>query len=402
MNGALPTLAAAPIAGPPRGQLISANHAAAIAATLAARANRGARGFGSGVYPITPQTECIELLCAQEIEKGQVIRVESEHSAMAVCMGFSLAGARTFTASSSNGLAYMTENVFAAAFYRLPIVMMAVNRTLGPPWNLWADHGDTLALRDAAWIQLYCEDNQEVADSILAAYRLAEDHRVLLPIMVCQDAFILSHTMMMTELPEQEAVDRFLPPLDLPHRISDHPRVVGGLDFPHQTEVHRHQQAEAMAAVPAVYREVQGEFERVFGRRLAEPVVPYRMEDAEVVLVAMGTLASTVRAAVDAARERGIRAGALRVRMFRPLPVESLRAHFARARRIGILDRDLSPGLGGILWGEIRALAPAGALVQGYLAGIGGGDVRPAHLGRVLDDLLARDREGEPSFTEVG
>ncbi len=404
MTSAIPTVSATPRKGPtsPRAELISANHAAAIAATLAARANRGARGFGGGVYPITPQTECIELLCAQEIEKGQIVRVESEHSAMAVCMGFSLAGARTFTASSSNGLAYMTENVFAAAFYRLPIVMMAVNRTLGPPWNLWADHGDTLALRDAAWIQLYCEDNQEVADSILAAYRLAEDHRVLLPIMVCQDAFILSHTMMMTELPAQQDVDRFLPPLDLPHRLADRPRVIGGLDFPHQTEVHRRQQAEAMARVPAVYGEVQGEFERVFGRRLADPVVPYRMEDADVVLVAMGTLASTVRAAVDAARERGIRAGGLRVRMFRPLPVESLRAHFAGAKRIGILDRDLSPGLGGILWGEIRALAPEGALVQGYLAGVGGGDVRPAHLGRVLDDLLSRERAGEPSFLEVG
>jgi pyruvate/2-oxoacid:ferredoxin oxidoreductase alpha subunit len=220
--------------------------------------------------------------------------------------------------------------------------------------------------------------------------------------MVCQDAFILSHTMMMTDLPEQEAVDRFLPPLDLPHRIDDHPRVVGGLDFPHQTEVHRHQQAEAMAAVPAVYAEVQREFQQVFGRALADPVVPYRMEDAEVVLVAMGTLASTVRSAVDAARERGVRAGALRVRMFRPLPVDSLRTHLAGTKRIGILDRDLSPGLGGILWGETRALAPAAALVQGYLVGVGGGDVRPAHIGRLIDDLLSRDAAGEPRFLEVG
>jgi pyruvate/2-oxoacid:ferredoxin oxidoreductase alpha subunit len=401
MSTSNPEALAAPPAALP-GQLISANHAAAMAATLAGRANRGARGFGGGVYPITPQTECIELLCAQRIEKGYLVRVESEHSAMAVCMGFALSGARTFTASSSNGLAYMTENVFAAAFYRLPIVMMAVNRTLGPPWNLWADHGDTLALRDAGWIQLYCEDNQEVADSILAAYRLAEDARVLLPVIVCQDAFILSHTMMMTQLPEQEAVDRFLPPLDLPHRLGDRPRVVGGLDFPRQTEVHRIEMVGAMAQVPAVYREVQGEFEKAFGRPLADPVVPYRMEDAEVVLVSMGTLASTVRTAVDAARERGVRAGALRVRMFRPFPEESLRRHFAGRSRIGILDRDLCPGLGGILWAEARALAPAGCVVQGYLAGVGGGDVRPAHLGRVLDDLLARDRAGEPRFVEVG
>jgi len=171
-------------------ELLSANHASARAATLAGRANRFGRGFGGGVYPITPQSECIELLCKQEFDKGAVVRVESEHSAMAVCIGMSLAGARTFTASSSNGLAYMAENVFAAAFYRLPVVMMAVNRTLGPPWNIWVDHGDTLMLRDAGWIQLYCEDNQEVADTTLLSYRLAEDARVLLPVMLSQDAFV--------------------------------------------------------------------------------------------------------------------------------------------------------------------------------------------------------------------
>jgi len=388
--------------GDDRMQLVSANHAAAIAATLAARANRTGRGFGSGVYPITPQTECIELLCNQSIEKGHVVRVESEHSAMAVCMGFALAGARTFTASSSNGLAYMTENVFAAGFYRLPIVMMAVNRTLGPPWNLWADHGDTMALRDAGWIQLYCEDNQEVADSILAAYRLGEDPRVLLPVLVCQDAFILSHTMMMTDLPAQETVDRFLPPLDLPHRLTEKARTIGGLDYPRQTEGHRMQHIQAMNAVPAVYREVQASFAETFGRSLADPVVPYRMEDAEVVLVSMGTMASTVRVAVDAARERGVAAGALRVRMFRPLPDALLRSYLGKARRVGILDRNLCPGLGGILWGEARGLAPAGAIVQNYLAGVGGGDVRPVHIERVLADLAGRERAGEPHFLEVG
>ena len=160
-------------------ELITANHAAATAATLAGRANRGARGFGGGLYPITPQSESIEFLCRQDFEKGELVRVESEHSAMAVCMGMAHGGARTFTASSSNGLAYMTENVFAAALYRLPIVMMAVNRTLGPPWNIWVDHGDTLMLRDSGWLQFYCEDNQEVLDTILMAYRVAEDQRVM-------------------------------------------------------------------------------------------------------------------------------------------------------------------------------------------------------------------------------
>ena len=382
-------------------ELITANHAAGLAATLAGRANRTARGFGSGVYPITPQTEAIELLCDQEIEKGHVVRVESEHSAMAVCMGFALGGARTFTASSSNGLAYMAENVVAAACYRLPIVMMAVNRTLGPPWNIWVDHGDTLMLRDAGWVQLYCEDNQEVFDSVLLAYRLAEDLRVLLPVLVCQDAFVLSHTMMPTEVPGQDEVDRYLPPLELPHRLTLEPRTVGGLDFPHETEVHRRQLQEAMDRVPAVYREAADAFAGVFGRRPAGAVVPYRMEDAEVALVSMGTTAGTAREAVDRARAAGLRAGALRVRMFRPLPAAELRAALAGVARVAVVDRDLSPGFGGVLWGEVRGLAESGAVVQGYVMGLGGGDVRPEHLVEALRDAADRPEAAAPLIREV-
>ncbi len=383
-------------------QLISANHASAAAATLAARANRRGRGFCSGVYPITPQTECIELLCEEEIEKGSVVRVESEHSAMGVCMGASLEGARAFTASSSNGLAYMAENVFAAGYLRLPIVMMAVNRTLGPPWNIWVDHGDTLMLRDAGWIQFYCEDNQEVHDTTLLSFRLAEDEQVLLPVMVCQDAFVLSHTMMMTDIPDQDAVDRFLPPLKLPHQLTDRANVIGGLDFPHQTEMHRKQHLEAMGRVPGVYARVQDEFERAFGRRPADPVVPYRMEDAELVILSMGTTASTVRAAVDIARSAGIKAGALRLRMFRPLPEALLRKHLAGRRRVGVVDRDSCPGLGGIVWGEVRGLGDPGAVVQSYLVGLGGGDIRPEHITRAIEDLAARGSAGEPVFMEAG
>jgi pyruvate/2-oxoacid:ferredoxin oxidoreductase alpha subunit len=382
--------------------LITANHAAGMAATLAGRANRRGRGFGSGVYPITPQTESIELLCKQTIDKGHVVRVESEHSAMAACIGFSIAGLRSFTASSSNGLLYMTENVFSAAMYRLPIVMMAVNRTIGPPWNIWADHGDTLSLRDAGWVQIYCEDNQDVFDSVLAAFRLGEDRRVLLPVMVCQDAFVLSHTMMLTEVPDQDAVDGFLPPLELPHRVSSHPITVGTLDYPRETEVHRRQLLEAMGRVPEVWRDVQQDFRRSFGRGLGDAIVPYRMEDAEVVLVSMGTMAATARRTVDAARERGIAAGALQLRMFRPLPEAALTAALARARRIAVLDRNVCPGFGGIVWGELRGLVPREAILQDYLVGIGGGDVRPHHLGEVIDDILGRREAGAPVLKEVG
>ncbi len=382
-------------------ELLSANHAAATAATLAGRANRRARGFGGGVYPITPQTECIEFLCKQEFEKGRIVRVESEHSAMAVCMGFSLGGARSFTASSSNGLAYMTENVYAAALYRLPIVMMAVNRTLGPPWNIWVDHGDTLLLRDSGWMQFYCEDNQEVLDTLLLAYRLAEHPAILLPAMVCQDAFVLSHTMMQTDIPTQDQVDRYLPVLDLPHRLRRKPVTVGGLDFPHETEVHRRQHEEAMRRVPAIYDECRKSFEEVFGRRPADAVVPYRMEDAEIVLISMGTTAATVRKAVDRARDEGLAVGALRVRMFRPFPGRELAALLAGRERIAILDRDISLGHGGVLWSEARGFAPPNALVQNYMLGLGGGDIRPEHITQVLADLRGRRAADEPLIMEV-
>ncbi|MDH4036951.1 MAG: pyruvate ferredoxin oxidoreductase [Candidatus Krumholzibacteria bacterium] len=383
-------------------QLISANHASAEATILAARANRNGRGFCSGVYPITPQTECIERLCAATIEKGSVVRVESEHSAMGVCIGGALSGARTFTASSSNGLAYMAENVFAAGFFRLPIVMMAVNRTLGPPWNIWVDHGDTMMLRDAGWIQFYCEDNQEVFDTTLLAFRLAEDARVYLPVMVCQDAFVLSHTMMMTDIVEQEKVDEFLPTLDLPFRVEDKPRLVGGLDFPHQTEMHKQQHIEVMKQVHAAYADVQDEFERVFGRRPPDAIVPYQMDDADVVLVSMGTTASTVRAAVDDARARGIKAGGLRVRMHRPLPEDALTTALRGRTRVAVIDRNLSPGLGGILWGEIRSLADPQALIQNYLVGLGGGDIRPEHITWIINDVTTRETSGDPIFMEAG
>ncbi|MEK7730312.1 MAG: pyruvate ferredoxin oxidoreductase, partial [Planctomycetota bacterium] len=216
--------------------LVTGNYAAGYAIARAGEANRNARGCAGGAYPITPQTEIIEFLRGFEFTKGRVVPVESEHSAMGVCIGASLAGARAFTASSSNGLAYMTENVFAAGYYRLPIVMIAVNRTLGPPWNIWVDQGDSLALRDAAWLQFYTESHQDLVDTILLAFRVAEDERILLPAMVAMDGFLTSHTQMGVELPEQELVDRYLPSCKIPHRLrTDHPTTVGGLTWPRET-----------------------------------------------------------------------------------------------------------------------------------------------------------------------
>src|SRR5512140_1610230 len=209
--------------------LCTGNYAAGHALALAGEANRTARGCGGGAYPITPQTEIIEHLRAFNFTKGTIVPVESEHSAMGVCIGVSLAGARSFTASSSNGLAYMTENVFAAGYYRLPIVMIAVNRTLGPPWNIWVDQGDSLALRDCAWMQFYTESHQDLVDTILLAFRVSEDRRILLPAIVAEDGFVTSHTQTGVELPEQALIDKYLPPLDLPHRIRGKGVAVGGM-----------------------------------------------------------------------------------------------------------------------------------------------------------------------------
>lgn len=383
-------------------QMISGNHAAALAATLAGRANRSGRGFCSGLYPITPSTECMEFLCQQSIDKGHVVRVESEHSAMGVCIGASASGARAFTTTGGNGLIYMAENAMVAALLRLPVVMAVANRTIGPPWNIWTDHGDSLLLRDTGWVQLYCGDNQEVFDSVLAAFRLAEDPRVLLPVMVCQEGFILSHTMMQTATAEQAQVDEFLPPLDLPHRLAESPRTLGSFDTAHMTEVHRKQHHDALASAREVYEEVQADFHKVFGRRPPDPVIPYRANDAELLIVSMGTVSATVKSVVDRARTRGLRLGALRVMMFRPFPADLLSQVLSGIPRIAVIDRNISLGFGGVLWGEVRGLAQPGAIVQNYVAGVGGGDVRPEHIEEMVADVYGRKVAGEPVFMGVG
>jgi pyruvate/2-oxoacid:ferredoxin oxidoreductase alpha subunit len=382
-------------------QLLSANHAAAMAATLAGRANRKGRGFCSGVYPITPSTECAEFLCLQEIEKGRVVRVESEHSAMGVCIGASAAGARAFTVTSANGLAYMAENCIAAASLRLPVVLVVANRTIGPPWNLWADHNDALLLRDGGIIEFFCADNQEVFDTVLTAFRLAEDPEVMMPVMVCMDGFILSHATTLTEIPEQEKVDAFLPCVMVPHRLGQEPHTLGQIEVPHQTEMHRQQHHSAMLGVLKLYEGIQDSFETIFGRRPADAIETYRVDDADTLVLSMGTIGSTAKRAVDILRARGQRVGAVRVRMFRPLPTEAIRRVFGGRKRIVVIDRDISIGFGGILWGEVRALAEPGALVQNYLAGMGGGDIRPEHVTGMVENVLRRSSAGEPEVVEA-
>ncbi len=386
-------------------ELVTGNHAAGYALAAAGEANRFARGAACGIYPITPQTEIVEYVAKFPFSKGRIIAVESEHSAMGVSIGASMAGARAFTASSSNGLAYMTENIMVAGLYRLPIVLAAVNRTLGPPWNIWADQGDTLYLRDFASIQLYCETNQEVLDSTLLAFRLAEDRRILLPVMVIMDAFILSHTQTETDLPEQALVDDFLPPLLLPHQLNfDHPATIGGLTWPRETLSQRIEIDEAFERVPAAYEEHRAEFRRIFGRDVGGMISMEDTEDAEAVLVASGTIASTARQVVRQRRRRGERIGLVKMKMFRPFPGEALLDACPKAGKFGVLDRDYAAGLGGVWWHDLRSAMQGrrdGAIVQGYLTGGCGGDVTPDMIDEVIDDLLNRRSAGKPVWKGI-
>ena len=385
-------------------QLVTGNHAAGHSLGLAGEANRNARGAVCGIYPITPQTEIVEYVAKFPFTKGRVIPVESEHSAMGVCIGAALNGARSFTASSSNGLAYMAENVMVAAFYRLPIVMAAVNRTLGPPWNIWADQGDTLLFRDFAWIQFYCDSNQDVADTTMLAFRVAEDPRILLPVMVCMDAFIVSHTAMETDMPRQEQADRFLPACNIPHRLDlEHPSTSMGMAFPQETLSQRVDLDQAMKRVPAVLEEHRGHFKEVFGREVGGAVSAHHTEDAETILIASGTVATTAHGVVEALREKGEKVGLIKIKMFRPFPAEAIRTLSAHAKRIGVLDRNYAAGIGGIFCHDVKASLQghSDCLVQGYLTGVGGGDVVPAMVREVMSDLVQRTEAGEPVWKGI-
>jgi pyruvate/2-oxoacid:ferredoxin oxidoreductase alpha subunit len=299
----------------------------------------------------------------------------------------------------------MIENSMVAGFYRLPIVMVAVNRTLGPPWNIWADQGDSLMMRDFPWVQLYASDNQEVHDLTLLAFRLAEDRRVLLPVLVCMDAFIVSHTQGETDLATQEQADRYLPELDLPHRLDTaHARAMGAMVWPDQTTSHRMEIQEAMERVPAVFDECRAGFEGVFGRDPGGAIETFATDDADTVLLASASIATTAREVVKRRRAQGEKVGLVKMRMYRPFPEDALRDACASATRLGVLDRDYAAGMGGIWWQDARAAFQGrrdDLMVQDYLVGVGGGDVTPESIDRVVDDLVGRAGAGPPVWNDA-
>ena len=353
-------------------EVIEGSHAVAEAVRLA-------RVKMMSAYPITPQTHIVEELskyCAEGKINGSFMCVESEHSAMASVIGAASGGVRTFTASSSHGLALMHEMLHWAAGARLPIVMAEVNRALGPGWNLWMDQSDSLAQRDTGWIQLYCEDGQEALDTVLQAYRLAEI--LSLPVMVVLDAFFLSHTYEPVDIPDQQAVDRFLPAY-VPKIQMDtkNPCALNQMAPPPVYMEMRRSMQSAMEMAPAVFGRVEDEFFSVFERRYG-PVDAFFCDDAEVILVMAGTMASTCRQMVMDLREQGEKVGLLKLKMFRPFPAEAIYQNLRCAEKIAVVDRNCSFGVGGIFAQEIRASLynrPERPPVFSYIAGLGGRDI---------------------------
>lgn len=345
-------------------------------------------------YPITPQTQVVEALSEMVADgtlPARFIKVESEHSAMAACIGAAAAGARTFTATSAQGLALMHEMLHWASGARLPIVMADINRAMAPGWTIWTDQNDSLSQRDTGWIQLYCETDQEVFDTTIQSFRLAE--AVNLPVMLVLDAFYLSHTSEPVDVTEQDVVDDFLPKWEAPFRIdTSEPHAFGALVRPDSYMEMRWQQQEAMSRTHGALREVEDEWERRTGRRWGA-IEKYRAEDAEVLLVTSSTITSTARYVIDRRRDAGEAVGLVKVKMFRPFPTDDLRDALTGTDRVAVLDRNFSPGHGGIFAEEIRSalydVPPEDRPVLfGYVLGLGGRDVTP----EVIDSIIDRTR----------
>jgi pyruvate/2-oxoacid:ferredoxin oxidoreductase alpha subunit len=375
--------------------LLNGNHAVAWAARLA-------RPEVVPVYPITPQTPILELITefqARGEMNAEVVTPESEHSVLAACIPAALAGARVFTATASQGLLLMHEVLHYASGARAPIVMCNVNRTVASPWAFWPDQTDSLAQRDTGWIQFYSETPQESLDTVLQAFRIAET--VKLPAMVSHDAFYVSHSIEPVQVPAQATADKYLEGCTrVRHLDTAAPAAWGNVVTPEM--YYRHRQAVQQAMEQAI--EVAQEADRVWGELTGRSyglLERYRCDDAQIVVVALGSLCGTAREAVDELRAAGVAAGLLKLRLFRPLPQKALRVALAGVPDVLVLDRNHSPGLGGIVHSEVRAALyglPSAPRVHGVLAGVGGVDVPPRRIRELVASALASAPEPESTW----
>jgi pyruvate ferredoxin oxidoreductase alpha subunit len=350
-------------------------------------------------YPITPQTHIVERLsefCANGELQARFLKVESEHSAMASCIGASAVGARAFTATSSQGLALMHELLHWASGARLPIVMANVNRALAAPWNIWCDQIDSLSQRDTGWLQFYCESSQEALDTVIQAFKISES--ISLPSMVVLDAFYLSHTFEPVDIPDRERVDKFLPPYEPKLKLDPKdPRSFGSLTSPDTFTEMRYQMQQSMEKAKSVILEVDGEYQKIFGRgyRMIET---YRCEDAELVLVTTGTVTSTSREVIDQYRDEGKAIGLLKIKSFRPFPSEEVRKELKGIPKVAVIDRNISCGVGGIFAEELKSALcneEDRPMVFSYIAGLGGRDITQETISNVIEYTLEQDRPKE-------
>ena len=346
-------------------------------------------------FPITPSTE-IPQYFSTFVSNGSVdtefVAVESEHSAMSACIGAEAAGARAMTATSANGLSLMWEMIYIASSLRLPIVMSLVNRAVSGPLNIHNDHSDAMGVRDSGWIMLFSENNQEAYDNLIMAHKIAENKDVLLPLMVCQDGFITSHSIENIELIEDEKVKEFVGKYKPAHYLLNdkEPMAIGPMDLQAYLFEHKYQQAEAMRNAKKVILEVAKEFEKMTGRKY-DLFEEYRLNDAEIAVVCMNSTAGTTKDVVDSLRENGIKAGMLKVRVFRPFPAEEIAKSLSHLKAVAVLDKaDSLNGAGGALFEDVVS----GMYVNGnnvkalsYVYGIGGRDTTTKEIEQVYTDL---------------
>ncbi len=373
-------------------KVMMGNHALSYGAMLS-------RSRVISAYPITPQTQVVELLsemCSDGTLDAKFIKVESEHSAMASCIGASVAGARAFTATSSQGLALMHEMLHWAAGGRHPIVMGNINRSMAPGWSIWTDQNDSLSERDTGWMQYYCSSNQEVLDTVIQAFKVSE--RLMIPAMVILDAFALSHTYEVVDVPDQAEVDKYLPPFQPEIRLTpSDPRAFGGLTGAEHYMELRYKLQKDMEKAPALIEETGGEFEKMFGRNLGL-VDAYRCDDADFVFVTSGTAGFTARVAVDELRKSGVKAGNLRIKVFRPFPFAKVREVLKNVKKAAVVDRNCSYGAHGIFYQEVKSALYGEAgmpPVFGYITGLGGRDITVNTFREVAAHALAKDKADE-------
>jgi pyruvate ferredoxin oxidoreductase alpha subunit len=369
---------------------VSGNEAVALGVRLS-------RPHVIAAYPITPQTVVVERL-SEFVEDGSLkseyMHVESEHSAMSAVMGASAIGARTFTASSSQGLVYMAEGLHYASGGRFPIVMMNGNRSLALPWNIYGDQRDSLSLLDSGWLQVYVEDAQESLDMMIQAYAIAENKDVYTPVMVNLDGFVLTHTYELVDVPDQEEVDKFLPPYQTDNKMDiENPKNMAFSSSPDNNLEFKYQQHKAALNAIKVIEEVDNKFYQQFGRKHGGLVEEYRCEDAEIVLITLGSVTGTARIVVDNLREQGQKVGLLKIRFMRPFPEKEIIELASHVKAIGVIDKDISFGYEGTVYTNVNsALAKSGrnVLTLDFVAGLGGRDISKADIKDMFSDL----REG--------